>query len=73
MSYSYNEITQLHKDILSISIINNDEDLTKISQLIITTQLNSIKCLSCRNVYILYNNDCLQNNIIIIIIHLNNI
>ncbi|OUM64161.1 hypothetical protein PIROE2DRAFT_9126 [Piromyces sp. E2] len=49
MDYSYSEITQLHKDILTLSIINNDEDLAKISQLIITTQLNSIKCLSCRN------------------------
>lgn len=50
MNILYDKITELHEDILKISIINNEEDFTKISQLIITTQLNSIKCLSYRNV-----------------------
>eukprot|EP00833_Pecoramyces_ruminatium_P014995 jgi/Orpsp1_1/1189027/evm.model.d7180000068925.2 len=49
MNILYDKITELHEDILKISIINNEEDFTKISQLIITTQLNSIKCLSYRN------------------------
>ncbi|ORX47306.1 hypothetical protein BCR36DRAFT_398517 [Piromyces finnis] len=49
MKCSYNEIIQLHKKILIIPIINNKEDLNKFSQLIITTQLNCIKCLSYRN------------------------
>jgi len=57
MNDIYKDIIQLHKDIITIPIINNDEDLSKISQLVVVTQLNSIKCLSYRNVcyfFILY-------------------
>ena len=50
----YDEILELHKDILEIPVIDNAEDITKISQLIITTQLNSMKCLSCQNVWYIY-------------------